>query len=62
MTDWWQTGSLTREGKIVVFKRLAILKIVTQALVTKIPYQVVKKLDKIQKCSFEKKSSWKVKH
>ena len=54
------TNLLTNSGRktkcpklqIVLFKTLAISKIVFLALLTKIPYQVVKQLEKIQK-------SWK---
>ena len=45
----WRMRNLTLEGRIVVFKTLAISKIVFLALLTKIPYQVVKELEKIQK-------------
>ena len=36
----WRMRNLTLEGRIVVFKTLAISKIVFLALLTKIPYQV----------------------
>ena len=42
----WRMRNLTLEGRIVAFKTLAISKIVL-ALLTKIPYQVVKELEKI---------------
>ena len=38
--------NLTLEGKIIIFKMLAISKIVFLALLTKISYQVVKELEK----------------
>ena len=41
---------------------LGILKIVFLALLTKIPYQVVKKLEKIQKSLLWKNSTPKMKH
>ena len=41
--------NLTLEGRIVVFKMLAISKIVFLALLTKISHQVVKESEKIQK-------------
>ena len=41
--------SLAVEDRIVLFKTLVISKRVFQALLTKIPYQMVKKLDKIRK-------------
>ena len=40
---------LTLEEKKVIFKMLAISKIVFLALLIKIPYQVIKELEKIQK-------------
>ena len=36
----WRIRNLTLEGRIVLFKTLAISKIVFLALLTKIPYQV----------------------
>ena len=41
--------NLTLQGRIVVLKKLAISKIIFLPLLTKIPYQVVKELDKMQK-------------
>ena len=41
--------NLTLEERIVVFKTLAISKIVFLSLLTKIFYQVIKQLKKIQK-------------
>ena len=43
----WRMRNLTLEGRIDVFKTLAILEIVFLALLTKIPHQVVKGLEKI---------------
>ena len=37
--------NLTLEGRTVVFKTLAVSKIVFLALLTKIPYQVAKELE-----------------
>ena len=45
----WRMRNSTLEGRIVVFKTLEIWKIVFLALLTKIPYQMVKELEKIQK-------------
>ena len=50
----WRMRNLTLEGRIVVFKTFAISKIVFLALLTKIPYQAVKELKKIQKSFFWK--------
>ena len=54
--------NLTLEGTILVFKTLAILKIVFLALLLKIPCQVVKELEKIQKFFLWKNSAPKIKH
>ena len=54
--------NLTLEGRIVVFETLAISKIVFLALLTKIPHQVVKELEKIQKSFLWKDSTPKIRH
>ena len=54
--------NLTLEGRIVVFKTLTISNIVFLALLTKIPHQVVKELEKIQKSFLWKNSTPKIKH
>ena len=54
--------NLTLEGRIVVLKTLAILKITFLALLTKISYQVVKELEKIQKSFLWENSAPKMKH
>ena len=54
--------NLTLEGRLVVFKTLAIPKIAFLALLTKIPYQVVKELQKIQTFFLWKNSTLKIKH
>ena len=48
----WRMRNLTLEGRIVVFKTLAISKIVFLAIFTKIPYQVVKELERKYKNLF----------
>ena len=58
----WRMRNLTLEGRIVVFKTLAISKIVFLALLTKIPHQVVKELEKIQKSFLWKDSTPKIRH
>ena len=58
----WRMRNLTLEGRIVVFKMLAISKIVFVALLTKIPYQVVKELEKIQNSFLWKDSAPKIRH
>ena len=49
------------EGKIVIFKTLAISKIVFQSLITPVPRHVVNELEKMQGF-FLKKFSLKIKH
>ena len=49
--------NLTLEGRIVVFKTLVISKIVFLVLLTKIPYQVLKEVEKIQKSFLWKDST-----
>ena len=58
----WRMKNVTLEGRMVVFKTLAISKIVFLALLIKIPYHVVKKLEKIQKSFIWKNSIPKIKH
>ena len=43
----WKMRNLTLEGKIVIFKTLAIPKIVFQSLITPVPKHIVNKLEKI---------------
>ena len=45
----WQMQNLTLEGKITVFKALAMSKIVHLALITNIPTLTMKELNKIKK-------------
>ena len=52
--------NLTLEGRIVVFKMLVISKIIFLPLLTKIPYQVVKELEKIQKSFLWRNSTAKI--
>ena len=54
--------NLTLERRIVVFKTVAISKIVVLALLTKIPHQVIKELEKIQKSFLWKVSTPKIRH
>ena len=57
-----ENENLTLEGRIVVFKTLAISKKVFLALLTKTPHQAVKELEKIQKSFLWKDSSPKIRH
>ena len=54
--------NLTREEKIVIFKALAMSKIVFQSLITPVPRHIVNQLEKIQKAFSWKSSSPKIRH
>ena len=45
----WRMRKLTLEGKITIFKSLAILKIVQLAIITKVPNTLIEELKQIQK-------------
>ena len=57
----WRMRNLSLEGKITIFKSLAISKIVYLALLTSIPNYVIEELIKIQKSFFWGKSKPKKK-
>ena len=54
--------NLTLEGKIVIFKALAISKIVFQSMITPAPRHIVNEFEKIQKIFLWKNHSPKIKH
>ena len=54
--------NLTLEGKVTVFKALAISKIVHLALITNIPTSTMKELNKIQKEFIWKNKNPKMKY
>ena len=58
----WKMRRLTLEGKIVIFKTIAISKIVFQAFITTVPKYIVNELKKIQNAFFCNNSSPKKKH
>ena len=58
----WKMRNLTLEEKNVIFKTLAISKIVFQSLITPVPRHIVNELEKIQKGFLWKNSSPKIKH
>ena len=58
----WKMRRLTLEGKIVIFKTIAISKIVSQTFITTVPKHIVSELKKIQKAFFWNNSSPKIKH
>ena len=45
----WRIRNLTVQGKITIFKTLAISKVIHLALVTNIPQVIIDQLNKIQK-------------
>ena len=48
----WKMRRLTLEGKIVIFKTIAISKIVFQAFIATVPKHIASELKKIQKAFF----------
>ena len=58
----WRMRNLSIEGKIVVFKTLAISKLVYLALLTVIPNHIIDKVAQIQKSFIWHDSSPKIKH
>ena len=52
---------MRKEGKMVIFKTIAISKIVFQAFITTVPKHIVNELKKIQKAFFWNNSSPKIK-
>ena len=58
----WKLRNLTVEGKVLIFKTLALSKIIFQAFVTPIPIYVVTELEKIQKSFLWENSTSKIKH
>ena len=57
----WKMRKLTLERKIVIFKTIAISRIVFQAFIT-VPKHIVSELKKMQKAFFWNNSSPKIKH
>ena len=45
----WRMCRLTLEGKIIVFKTVAISKIVFLSLISKVPTEIISELERIQK-------------
>ena len=58
----WKMRRLTSEGIIVIFKTIAISKIIFQAFITTVPKHTAIELKKIQKAFFWNNSSPKIKH
>ena len=57
----WKLQNLTLEGKILIFKTLALSKIIFQAFATPIPIYVVTELEKVQKSFLWQNSTSKIK-
>ena len=55
----WKLRNLTLEGKILIFKTLALSKIIFQAFVTPTPNYLVTELEKMQKSFFMGKFNFK---
>ena len=58
----WRYRNITLEGRIVVFKSLAISKIIFQALIAPVPIHVIKALETIQTSFLWNNSNPKIKH
>ena len=58
----WRMRNLALEGKITIFKTLAISKIIHLSLVTNIPTQIINELNKRQKEFIWNEKSPKIKH
>ena len=58
----WRMRQLTIEGKVLIFKTLAISKIVHLALVKDVPSSTIAQLEKIQKQFIWKNGNSKLKH
>ena len=60
--NFWQYRNITLEGQIVLFKSLAISKIIFQALTAPTPINVIKALETIQTSFLWSNSNTKIKH
>ena len=58
----WKMRNLTLEGKIAIFKTIAISKIVFQSFIATVPKHIINELEKIQKAFLWKNSTPKIKH
>ena len=58
----WKKRNLTVEGKIVIFKTIAISKFVFQSFITTVPKHIINELEKIQKAFLWKNSTSKIEH
>ena len=62
MLKLWRTRNLTLEGKIIIFKSLALSKIVYTVLMTEIPNNFIDELNKIQRHFIWGDGQPKIKH
>ena len=58
----WRMRNLTLEGKIIVFKTLALSKIVHLCLTSVVPKQIIEEIENIQKNFLWNRSTPKIKH
>ena len=58
----WRMRNLTLEGKIIVFKMLALSKIVLLCLTSVVPKQITEEIENIQKKFIWNRSTPKIKH
>ena len=58
----WKMKNLTLEGKIAIFKTIAISKIVCQSFIATVPEHIINELEKIQQAFLWKNSTPKIKH
>ena len=58
----WRIRNLTVQGKITIFKTLAISKVIHLALVTNVPQVIIDQLNKIQKDFIWNRKYPKIKH
>ena len=58
----WRMRNITLEGKIIIFKTLALSKIVYLTLVTSFSKQLIEKIQRIQKAFIWNNLTLKIKH
>ena len=58
----WRTRNLTVQGKITIFKTLAISEVIHLALVTNVPHVIIVQLNKIQKPFIWNRKRPKIRH
>ena len=58
----WRMRNLTTEGKVLVFKSLAIFRIVHLSLITTVPHAIINQLNDIKKNFMWNGRNPKIKH